>query len=489
MRDVGPGRIRVAPGETWIWLSPARGLPTCSYRMQARCSGTGYDQPMSTRRVLMIAYVFPPSGGSGVQRAAKFAKYLPGFGWTPLVWSAPSVPELPQDETLGADLPADLDHRTRPGVHPGHTLRAALRRLRQAAGPHRRTVSLLDGLEWRLGKVAQGVSKWSMPDTAMPWALASLPALRRIVRRERIDAVYSTFSPASNHLLAWLLTRRGGLPWSADFRDLWTDNFDFDDPRTVRRRMRQWFENTFLRSADAVVGVSADQTRILGGHVPGEEDKFVTITNGADTDDFASLDRRTVRRELGIDPRRFVLTYVGSFASWREPLATLEGVSAFLRRGHDMGDRFEFRIVGTIPKLVMRYVERTGVAPTTRGYVSHGQAVREMVAADCLLLSSPASGLNCASVLPGKIFEYLAAGRPILYVGPTPGASDALLTKCRAGVTLPPDPQRIGDMLYRFWSQWSRGTLPEGCPPDRFAPYSRRALTGKLAGLLDQLTG
>ncbi len=448
--------------------------------------GERRDTSMTTRdnrrRVLMISHVFPPAGGSGVQRMAKFAQYLPEFGWTPVVWTRESAPELPADETLLGDLPADLDRRSAPGVHPSHAFHRMVDRVRR--GPAR---TMLEALDWRFERLAGRVSSWWLPDAAMPWAMGSVPGLWRMARRERPDAILSTFGPASNHLLGWLMKRWTGRPWVADFRDLWTDNFDFDVDSRVRRRMRAWLERKFLEAADVVVGVSDEQTRVLAGHLPGQQEKFVTIPNGVDLNDFSPLDRARVRLELGIPEDRFVLSHVGSLVSSAEPSAILNGVGSFKRRTRDLDGRFEFRIVGSVPAPILRRVVEANVSPMIRGYVTHGEAVRETLAADCLILGNTTTGPNCASIQPGKVFEYLAAGRPILHVGPAGGACDRLIVECHAGVTVGPEPERISAVLHEWWIAWQRGALPPGCDPERVTPYGRQALTGRLAGILDRL--
>ncbi len=435
----------------------------------------------------MISHAFPPVGGSGVQRTAKFAKYLPQFGWKPIVWSAGSVPDMPHDATLTDDLPADLDHRIHPGVHPAQAAQRALRRVGRLSASERTWARGVGVVERRVQWLGYWAAGWSIPDGAVPWAIASLPALRRIVRHERIDALYSTFSPASNHLLAWRLKQLTGLPWVADFRDLWTDNFDFQGTSGLRYRLRRWLEQRFLESADAVISVSPDQTRILANHVASQKQKFSTIPNGADAEDFAQCDRARIRRELSLPADRFVLSYVGGFVASAEPLAIVEGLETFVRQLPNRA-RFEFRIVGTIPASVMRFVDRSGIRPTVTGYVEHARAVREMVAADALLLGNTTTGRNCASILPGKLFEYFAAGRPIVHVGPAPGATDTMIRECHAGVTVPPEPTKIAETISVLLDQWESGNLTPGCPPERLSPYTRRALAQEMAGVLNGLT-
>ena len=253
-------------------------------------------------RVLMIAAAFPPTGGPGVQRTAKFAKYLPKFGWRPIVWTVDRVDEFPRDVTLADDLPEEVVvHRS----GRGGAVRAMQRALRGSTGPSVRS-RLARALGWRLDRWTQ---RRSFPDAYARWARSSVRPLCRLVARQQVGAIYSTFSPPSDHLLGLALKRRTHLPWIADFRDLWTDDYRYDEPSPARARADRCLEQEILRAADVVIGVTKTQTEVLASRLPSSRAKFVTITNGFDPSDFSGLPETTNEEARNVG--RFVLAYIG----------------------------------------------------------------------------------------------------------------------------------------------------------------------------------
>ena len=428
-----------------------------------------------TRRVLMVAAAFPPAGGPGVQRSAKFAKYLPRFNWRPAVWTLDHAGGLPIDPTLLGDLPAEV------AVHRWGDDGVVAARRRQLCGGRPE-----DSLMHRaIDKINRRLTAWwarsSLPDDLVGWARTSVRPLCRLIDRDGIEVIYSTFSPASNHLLGFALKRRTGLPWVADFRDLWTDDYRYRERSRKRRLAHRRLEQEILETADMVIGVTERQTEILANHVPLEGHKFVTITNGFDPDDFAGPEPHKDE-----DEGRFVLAHVGRFDRWRSSEAWFAGLRRFVERlGRDRG-RVAFRVVGHIGANLRERLCVTGVEAVFTGYKTHQEAVEEMRSADALLLHVP-EGPNAASVIPGKLFEYLAAGRPILLVGPQAGEAERIVRQCAAGVAAGFDETAIADALERMYRAWESGTPMGGCPAEQLGSYSRRELADTLATILDQV--
>lgn len=429
------------------------------------------------RRVLMIASAFPPTGGPGVQRSVKFAKYLPHFGWRPTVWTVEAAEDLPRDETLSVDLPNEVSVvRWGSGSH----LRA-LRRLVHAHADGSGVVPrLAKAVDWRLG---DWLTRGPLPDECAEWARASAQPACRLVERERIGVIYSTFSPASNHLLALLLKRKTRLPWVADFRDLWTDDYRYRENSDRRRSAHRKLEQEILEAADVVVGVSERQTRILASRVPYEQYKCVTITNGFDPADFP--ERSGEKRP---DDNTFLLAHVGRFDRWRTPKVWFAGLERFVETLGTDRRRFALRIVGHIDDSTRSRLQATGATCTFTGYVSHARAVQEMRSADGLLLNVP-DGPNAESVIPAKLFEYLAADQPILVVGPVDGEAERIVRSCAAGVTANFNEIQIADALGRLFAGWYAGRPLYGCDPVLLAPFRRDTLTGELASVFNRLVG
>ena len=429
-------------------------------------------EPSPSRRVLMICHAFPPTGGPGVQRSLKFAKYLPEFGWRPYIWSAGPLRGLPADPTLQAEVPACAVRRT------------------SAACELDRRVAATGAVGWRAQRIIRSLLDRLVPDDCLDWALRSYAPLLRWVRGERMDAIYSTYSPASNHLLGLLLRRATGLPWVADFRDLWTDDYAYHCARAWQHRANVRVENRILHDADSVVCVSDPWTDLLRRHVDTRQaGKFHTIMNAADLDDFDLGPTAPRPPRQGALGARFTLTFVGHAIRLRFPPVIREGLSRFCELAAAHGIPVCLRMVGLVSSDLHPWVESLGADVECLGYREHGDAVAEMVRAHALLLTVTdyPQGCQARPDPSAKLFEYLAAQRPIFLIGPADTVAARIVSECRAGVCSPLDAETIGRNLLVLAQEWSRGELRDGCPPEKLAPYTREGAARQLAALLNGL--
>jgi glycosyltransferase involved in cell wall biosynthesis len=405
---------------------------------------------MAHRRVLVLAYYFPPLGGGGVQRTLKFVKYLPTAGYDPIVVTTTGVGHVLRDPGLASDVPPSAVVLRAPEL-PIHVvkwkLEAVLRRL---------------GLPARL---AQAIG-W--PDEFVGWAPGALLTALRAVRRYRPDVVYSTSSPVSAHAVALALKQLTGVPWVADFRDAWTLN---PEGAHLYRGLSRRLERAVVRHADRFVVVD-DSVWIRG--VPEGDPRRAVIRNGVDLDDLPALAPRS-------ESSRFRLAHVGMLYGQRNAAPVLTALRNLIRHGTIGRDRVELRLVGDA-----RVDERStaGVPLTRRPYVDHREAVAEMRAADALLLYQPA-GWNGAS---GKVYEYLATGRPILCVAPPENLGSRLVAELGAGICVAPDDSAgIEGAIERLFRSWSAGELmpSDEVRAEALRRFSRAALTRELAHVLD----
>lgn len=442
-----------------------------------------FDIDIATnRKVLIIAYAFPPTGGPGVQRPAKFAKYLPQFGWTPIVWSADRVEGLPRDESLAAELPAQVSvhARTTGGVQ------AVRRTLRGFIGAHEVNgcgsvaTKFAAAIDWRLNAWC---ASHLVPDDGVSWARRSIRPLLNLIRGEGVELIYSTFSPASSHLLALEIQKQTGLPWVAEFRDLWLDDGRYRTPSARVRAAHEKLQMETLKRANAVIGVTPRQTAILASHAPGHSSKFHTVTNGFDPEDFQNAGQPKRRTD------RFVLAHVGRFdyartqGSGGEFFAALTGFAEKLGANRS---RFLLRIIGHSNAAARQRLQATGLPCEFVDYVPHGEAVRAMCAADALLLMVP-DGANGDTILCGKLFEYLAARRPILVIGPEGGECERVVRECEAGICAGFAVEQVIGGLRELYDAWEAGRPLLGCDEDSLTPYSRVELTRSLSAVFDSL--
>ena len=423
----------------------------------------------------MIAAAFPPTGGPGVQRSAKFAKYLPQFGWLPTVWTMDRLEGLPEDPTLLSDLPDEVRIQRWNRGKSAHRFQKFLKRRAVGKGILARIAKAID---WRLeSKSVQNL--W--PDDCVGWAKASQRALIRLVEEEQIDLLYSTFSPASDHLLGLAIKQETGLPWVADFRDLWTRDFRYAERPSKWRADDARLEQKVLETADVVIGVTQKQTAILAEQVPDQKDKFVTITNGFDPSDFEQA-----QEPVNADRDWFVMAHVGRLDRQCANDSWFEGLQRFVTSLGGKRNSFLLRIIGHADKSTLEKLKQTGVWYAFTGYESHAQAIFEMRTADALLLLvSDQPGAE--TVIPAKLFEYLASQRPILLSGPHDGACVDIVRRCKAGLSIAPEAQDIAEAFGRMYRLWENKKPMGGCFPRDALPYSRLTLTKKLANVFDDL--
>ena len=441
----------------------------------------------SERRVLMIAYAFPPTGGPGVQRSAKFAKFLPRFGWLPTVWTVEEAEGLPRDASLCEELPPEV---TVCPQAPGGGVLAMRRTLRgfvnARAGEGMTGIAsrFAKAVDWRL---ESWIASTALPDDCIGWARKSLGPLLHRLEVEPIDVIYSTFSPASNHWLGLELKRRTGLPWVADFRDLWTDDCRYREPSPSRQAAHRRLEQEILEAADVVIGVTPRQSKILSGHVPQSREKFLTITNGFDPEDFTAYEPPHARRHAG-RREEFVLSYVGRFDLSQTSDEWFAALRSFVVGLGEKGSKFIFRVVGHVNRTAQTRLLATGARCEFVDYVPHREAIEAMRDADALLLSAPI-GSNGDSVIRAKVFEYLASRRPILAVGAKGGECERIVRSCDAGVCATFDVRSIQRALKKLWEGWEAGEPIAGAKAERLRAYDRQELTRQLAEAFDDLVG
>ncbi|MCO6437535.1 MAG: glycosyltransferase [Phycisphaerae bacterium] len=429
-------------------------------------------------RVLMISAAFPPAGGAGVQRPVKFAKYLGRFGWDPMVWTVGTYAGLPHDPTLLVGLPESVRVVRFPnGESEAVKSSSGLRGIWRTAA---RSGIVPEGLRWR---IKQMESHRALPDAFASWARRSIRPALETVERENVEALFSTFSPASNHLLAMQLKRRTGLPWVADFRDLWTEDYRYSEKSDRRRREHDRLQQEILELADIVVGVTARQTEILAGHLPRRKrDKFVTIPNGFDPDDFADPGEAAPRQP------HMTLAFVGRLDRWVFHDGFLAALQRFCYALGPKRNRFHLRLVGHVSPDVHERLERGEIRFEHTGHVTHEIAVHEMRTADVLLVCVP-DGVNGDSTVPGKLYECLASGKPVLVVGPEGCECGEIVRGCAGGLVSGLDGNAIYTALTRIFRAWSAGQPIPGAPLESIAPFSRITTARQLAEVLDRLVG
>jgi len=435
------------------------------------------------RKVLVIAYDFPPRGGSGVQRTVKFAKYLPALGWQPVILTVSNLPSREADRMLLDDLPGDLPVYRAPDLD--------MRFLRGIA--HRRPVQP-DGS--RSQKTGAGSAKaasplrsekrkaWThfvetwflIPDSCIRWLPAALWTGLKVVRQ--CDAIYSTSAPFTDHLVAALLHRVSGKPWIADFRDPWTQ-YAIYQHSGLRSHIDASLEECLLKAANVVtVTCAAAAKSFRQAHPSLPADKFIEITNGFDAEDFDQA--------AGSLFDTFTIAYTGRFDEQKNAsYFFLQALKELRGEYPELAPEIKTLFAGSFDKQGRALLARWSLEGMVKllGYLPHHESVQLLLKSHVLLLTlNDEPGVNLT--YPGKLFEYLAARKTVLALVPE-GATASLLRGIGAGpVVAPDDVEAIKKAILDLHNQYRQGT-GSSRTYDNLQRFERRALTERLAQCLD----
>ena len=404
----------------------------------------------------MVNYYFPPVGGIGSIRAAKFAQYLGLGGWEPIVL-APAFSGAAPDTTIVWDERRVVRARNLEFSRMGR------RALRIAPGSD--PGASRDGVRAALRRMAH---RWIYyPDGQIGWYPFAVRAGRQAMRSSPVHAIVSSSFPITAHLVARRLQRDSGLPWIAEFRDPWADVTPHSAPL---HRQRRDLEASLVRSADAVVTVSDTLRRLF--EAKGAR-RVEVITNGFDPADTPPPS----------SPTDFVVTHLGSFYPHMQDLTAAWKA---LRRMRETGllPRLRIRFVGEVPSSLLRDLSTESLDDTVErtGLVTHREALRLMSESTVLLVAGTREPHPVFDgLMPAKMFEYLGTGLPIVYVG-APDADAGRLLARQPGCYVV-EPSDTDGACSAFASLREQPLYAR-----ELEPFTRQALARRLASLLDAVT-
>ena len=445
------------------------------------------------KRVLIITYYWPPTGGSGVQRWVKFAKYLPAEGWQPVIYTPENPEQLAVDSSLEAEIPAEVEILKTHIVEPYELYKKFLRK-----SGHSKEVVEVNPVNAQNKSFAQKAAMWVRgnffrPDPRCLWIKPSVKFLKKYLEEHPVDLIVSTGPPQSMHLIGRKLARETGLPWIADFRDPWTKIFYFKhlSMTHLTERWHKKMEKKVLDDASVVVAVSPLVQQEFQAMT---QTSVELITNGFDecdfkgrTEDKAAGECNKAYATSGGPDKDFVITHTGLFAADGNPTTLWKVLAEKCSRDDAFDKALKIKFVGKTDEAIVESLRSEGLEAhlTDLGYQPHAVAVEEQRKASLLILPLRKEP-EYKAVLPGKLFEYLASWRPVLGIGQPDGAMSMILNTTKAGVVLDWEDKASFDRFIELcWQNHLKGALT--VEDADISQFTRRNLTRRMASLFDSL--
>ncbi|MGH7725391.1 MAG: glycosyltransferase [Candidatus Eiseniibacteriota bacterium] len=435
-------------------------------------------------RVLLVSHFFPPIGGGGVYRALGWTRHLPEFGWDVTVLAADADSGLVRDDSLLALVPASTEV-LRVGALTGLALRKRL--------PSGDRAPSARGSDQRLKALARFVL---LPDSYRPWAAPAIRAGRERIARGGIDAVISTSPPETSHQVGEALARGGPmrLPWIADFRDPWVGLHYRTPPTAIHRTIHAGMERRVFERADLILCASQTHERAVRAALgTAGTERVIFHPNGTDAREAAAAAPApgalpTAQPGARVNSRARIV-FTGHVSELPALDALLDGLARRLAREPALRERLEVALVGPFDAAYAERARAQGLDGVVAfaGNVTHEEALRHQREAGALLLLRN-EGTGYAHMVPGKLYEYLEARRPLVAMI-SEGEAAELARTCGAVIVPPADGDRAVDALLEALSGGSNAPHPnETAIAKLFEKRSRRALASELAGLLDRVT-
>jgi glycosyltransferase involved in cell wall biosynthesis len=404
-------------------------------------------------------------GMGGVQRTAKFVKYLPQYGWEPIVLTVNPKLYLAKDECLLGELEKENIKIYRTG------------------GDEKTAVVKFEKDSRR--KFLSNLSQtFLLPDSKILWKKKALALADKIFSENDIELVYSTAPPYTDFLIAVELKKKYGVPLVLDYRDSWIDCPNNFYLTPIHKSAHKKMEAGVLKQADKIVTINSRIKELIIERYPFVNDKDISvISQGFDPADFVKLNGSAK------STAKMKITYSGSFLNYYTPKYFLDGLALAVKKNPELKNNIEACFIGSFPQEFETYIKKLGLEGSTKvmGYVEHFHCIQILMESDVLWMMinrSERSDLHST----GKLYEYFGAGKPILACVPEGVARESLKTHGAVTLTEPDDSKAISKAILEYYELYKKNALPK--PNDDYAgAYDRKKLTGELASIFGSLLG
>jgi glycosyltransferase involved in cell wall biosynthesis len=432
------------------------------------------------KRVLIVTYYWPPSGGAGVQRWVKLSKYFVRQGIIPYVVTVdPAKASYAlRDETLQEDVDATVKVFHTSTLEPYGIYKTITRKKEIPFGGFSNDEKQQLKFSQKFTRFIRG--NLFLPDARVGWNRYAFKKCCELIENEKIDAIITTSPPHSTQLVGLKLKKKYNLPWLADLRDPWTGIYYYDKLFLTgfSKRRDAKMERNVLENANAVVVVSNDiRKNLLAKSDKLKPENFHVIPNGFDREDFDKVKAEAKEKE-------FVISYTGTLTNDYR----LEGFLSAVKKLLENTIPLRLHITGSMPLNIKERIEEVAKGNARfKLHVSHHEAIAQMKAADVLLLVIPDAKGN-KGILTGKLFEYLASGVPILCVGPTDGDAAEIISNCNSGSSFNyEDAAGMENFLLEKAEEWKTTGKTKGGDAEIVNKFSREKQAEEVIRLLKKI--
>ncbi|MFA7444600.1 MAG: glycosyltransferase family 4 protein [Flavobacteriaceae bacterium] len=422
------------------------------------------------KKVLIITYYWIPSGGPGVQRWLKFVKYLPDFGIEPVVY----IPENPSYPIVDKNLKKDFSNLTvlkqkirEPYGFASLFSKKKTQKISSGIIPKKKNQSLLE----RILLYIRG--NFFIPDARVLWVKPSVKFLEKYIRENQIETVITTGPPHSLHLIGLGLQQKLNIRWIADFRDPWTSIVYHKDLKlsAASQAKHKELERKVLQAAHQII-VTSPSTKAEFEQITSKP--ITVITNGYDVE---NIEKQPL-------DEKFSLAHIGSFLSERNPRILWKALRELIKENKDFSNDFQLKLIGIVSEEVLETIREFKLENyiNNLGYLSHKQSVEEQRKSQVLLLIESDSDQTKA-IIPGKLFEYMVSGRPILAIANDESDIKDIIVSTNTGVFFDySEKERLKDVILNYYKQYKENNLKSH--PIGLQQFSRKNLTRKLSEVL-----
>lgn len=434
------------------------------------------------KSVLIVTYYFPPSGGPGVQRVLKFCTYLLHFGWRPIILTVKDADYPARDESLLTEIPADAVVYRTPILEP-YALYRMFTGKKKGTPVDVNTIPKPGekrSLKERLAEFVRAT--FFIPDARMGWIKSAVTEGQEIIRKHDVQAIYSSSPPYTCSVIARNLKRKTGLPWVAGFRDPWRGFLSAPKrwwlPDWIDRRLERSVYRECDRMEVAWRGIAKDFHEKYP-HI--DTQKVHHLPNGFDSADFPTVEV--------IEKQVFTVTYTGSMYGKRNPETFFEAVSGLVKAGKIDPAKIQLKFIGRFGAEVRAMFDHPVLRDSieVHDYMPHAASVRHLFQSEALLMVVDDFKGN-EEIVPGKVYEYMGSGKPIITLAPE-GAVTEVIEQTRSGrCARSQDIDAIADIFLDFYTQWENDTLGTDQKREEIERYERREITRRLSELLDDVS-